>query len=61
MKKTQKYYRKKGTYNDGRMRIVIEWQEGAKKFSKSLPKPETLLKILDGLKIEEITEEKLDG
>jgi len=42
------YYRKKGKYMDGRAKIVIEKQIGKKQMSRSLPKPEIMLKIMDG-------------
>jgi hypothetical protein len=40
------YYRIKGQYEDGRNRLVIEWEEGMTTKSKALPKPEELIKIL---------------
>ncbi len=44
------YFRIKGKYGDKRNRVIIEWQEDRWTIrSKSLPKPEILLKILDGI------------
>ena len=40
------YFRDKGKYNDGRKRVVIEWEQDGKKLSKALPKPEKLLIII---------------
>ncbi len=40
------YFRIKGKYGDKRNRVIIEWQEDRWTIrSKSLPKPEILLKI----------------
>lgn len=61
MNKTKPYFRKKGTYKDGRTRIAIEIDYGKKKINRALPKPEKLLKILDGLKSDKNCTEKLDG
>ncbi len=47
---TKPYFRKKGTYKDGRDRIVLEKQVGRVKITKNLPKPEILWLLLDGLK-----------
>jgi hypothetical protein len=44
------YFRDKGKYKDGRRRVVIEFKIGRDLKSIALPKPEKLLKILDGLK-----------
>lgn len=61
------YYRRKGKYkNDGRARIVIEWEtENGKLCNKALPKPEILLILMDGDRwkeiLKEIKEEKRTG
>ena len=59
------YYRKKGKYNDGRAKIVLEKQVGKKIMTKSLPKPEIMLKMMDGDRwkqiLEEIKEENKTG
>ena len=56
------YYRKKGSYNDGRMKVVVEEQIKDKKITKNLPKPEIMLKVMDwdGWKnlLEEIKQQK---
>ena len=51
------YYRKKGKYNDGRAKIVIEKQIGKKQINKVLPKPEIMLKVMDGDGWKQILEE----
>lgn len=50
------FYYIKGKYTDGRNRIVIK----NKNQTKALPKPEKLWKILDTLKNEKKTKEKMD-
>ncbi len=45
-KQTRPYFRRKGFYKDGRMRVVIEWREGRDVKSCALPKPEVLIKII---------------
>ncbi len=48
------YYRIKGTYSDGRMKVVIEKREKKKIISKTLPKPEILWQILGQVRNEQI-------
>jgi len=43
---TKPYFRKKGCYKDGRMRVVIEWKEGQDIKSFALPKPEKCMEII---------------
>ena len=53
------YFRIKGKYKDGRKRVVIEWSlDRWNKKSKSLPKPEILLELLDTKICPKITKEK---
>lgn len=52
------YYRKKGKYNDGRVRIMIERIENNKIKQKALPKPEVLWEILDRGRLPIISKEK---
>lgn len=52
IKKTEfkPYFRMKGKYGDGRKRCLIEWREDSWTIkSKAIPKPEILLRILDGI------------
>lgn len=49
------YYRKKGKYKDGRIKVVIEYQKNGQIKSRALPKPEILL---DRLNLIKITKEK---
>lgn len=51
------YYRSKGTYSDGRKRIVIEYMKDGQLKSMIMPKPE---EMLDRLIRPEISEENLD-
>ena len=43
------YYRIKGTYKDGRKRIIVEQKDENNKviYSKALPKPENQAKLMD--------------
>lgn len=52
------YYRKKGNYNDGRSKIVIEFIKEGKIKSCTLPKPEKMLKILGQGQVSKNSEEK---
>lgn len=46
MKRHKFYMRKKGRFNDGRIRYVLEWLEGKDVKSIAVPKPEALYKVL---------------
>lgn len=39
-------YRFKGKYEDGRRLVVVEWKQGNKIFSRSIPKPEVMQELL---------------
>lgn len=43
------YYRKKGKYKDGRIRIIIEKKDEKNKviYSKAIPTPEKQIKLMD--------------
>lgn len=40
------YFRTKGRYQDGRKRVVIEWEINGKIESRALPKPEEIIEKL---------------
>ena len=40
------FYRSKGKYNDNRQKILIQFEEGGKTKTITLPKPEVLIRIL---------------
>jgi len=54
------YYRKDGRYSDKRVRISIERQIDEKRVKKRLPKPEIMLKIMNGSGWKEIIKEIQD-
>ena len=55
------YYRRKGNYLDGRMKIIIEKLEKKKIISKTLPLPEIMWLLLGQVEKGDISKEKQDS
>ncbi len=54
------YYRRKGTYADGRMKIVLESKAKKRTTSRTLPLPEVMWEILGHPKNNTISKENKD-
>jgi hypothetical protein len=56
----KKYYRRKGSYKDGRMKMVIESKTKKKTMSRTLPNPDIMWEMLGHLKKEKFNKENKD-